>query len=146
MNHPVRIGKYTGGSLYAQLLSRARELMALDTRLHRLLPPPLNEHCSVLGIRDGTLLLAADSPVWASRLRYYSSQLARQLTGPRTVTVRTVRVRVRPPPGPFVPPRRQPPPRLSSRGAALIRRAAAGITDPALQAALLRLAKNDAQA
>ncbi|MEJ2095242.1 MAG: DUF721 domain-containing protein [Gammaproteobacteria bacterium] len=113
MNKPVRIGKYTGGGLYAQLLSRARELMALDARLHALIPAPLNEHCSVLSIRDGTLVLAADSPVWAARLRYYTSQLVNQLSGRQTVTVRTIRIRVHPPEKPFVARHRQPAPRLT---------------------------------
>jgi hypothetical protein len=142
MSKPVRIGNCAGG-LYGQLLSRAQELLALDAHLRQLLPPPLNEHCSVLNIRDAALVLAADSPVWASRLRYYSPQLVKQLTGEQTVTVRTVRVRVQPPTKPFVPQRRQPSPRLSSRGAAIIRQAAGGVSDPGLKSALLRLARND---
>jgi hypothetical protein len=143
MNKPVRIGKYTGGGLYAQLLSRARELMALDARLHALIPAPLNEHCSVLSIRDGTLVLAADSPVWAARLRYYTSQLVNQLSGRQTVTVRTIRIRVHPPEKSFVARHRQPALRLTSRNAMLLRRAAGSVTDPGLKSALLRLARNE---
>ena len=143
MKVPVRIGKFTGGGQYAQLLSRARKLMALDARLHALIPAPLNEHCSVLGIRDATLILAADSPVWAARLRFYTSQLVKQLSGPQTVTVRTIRVRVNPPEKPFVARPRQLPPRLSSRSAKLLRQAAGNVTDPGLKSALLRLARNE---
>jgi len=143
MNKPVRIGKFTGGGLYTQLLSRARKLMALDAHLHALIPPPLNEHCSVLSIRDGTLMLAADSPVWAARLRYYTSQLVKQLSGRQTVTVRTVRIRVHPPEKPFVARRRQPASRLTSRNATLLRQAAGSVTDPGLKSALLRLARNE---
>lgn len=117
--------------------------MELDAHLHALIPAPLNEHCSLLSIRNDTLVLAADSPVWAARLRYYTPQLVKQLSGRQTVTVRTIRVRVNPPEIPVVARRRQPAPRLTSRSAMLLRQAAGNVTDPDLKSALLRLACNE---
>lgn len=142
MNNPSRIGKVISGSPHAKLLLRARVLMALDAQLHELLPAPLNEHCSVLNFRDTTLVLAADSPVWAARLRFHTAQLVKQLSGHQTVTVRTVRIRVQPPSKPHTPEHRPAASGPSARGAAVIRQAASSISDPELKSALLRLASS----
>lgn len=141
MNKPSKINKVTGGGRYTQLLSRARELMTLDKRLHELIPVPLNEHCSTLTVSGTTLILAADSPVWAARLRFHASGLVKQLAEYPRIDIRTVRVRVRPaqrlsPPGKH---RRMPV--LTSRGAASLKQAAQSVSDPALKAGLLRLAQ-----
>jgi hypothetical protein len=141
MNKPSKINKLTGGSSYTQLLSRARELMALDKRLHKLIPVPLNEHCSTLTVSGTTLILAADSPVWAARLRFHASGLVKQLADYPRLDIRAVRVRVKPlvrlsPPG-----KRHTMPALTSRGAALLIQTAQSVSDPALKTGLLRLAR-----
>ena len=74
-NKPLRINNVLGKSEISRLLSRARALRKLDVVLHDLIPPPLNEHCHILSLQDATLTLAADSPVWAARLRYQATQL-----------------------------------------------------------------------
>ena len=97
MNKPLQINKLLGGSPHARLLSRARALLQLESRLHALLPAPLTEHCRILSIRDTTLVLAADSPVWAARLRFHTPLLLKQLARIQAVRLRRVRIRVRPP-------------------------------------------------
>ncbi len=141
MNKPSKINKLTGGGRYTQLLSRARELMALDKRLHELIPTPLNEHCRTLTISGTTLILAADSPVWAARLRFHASRLVKQLADYPRLNVRAVRVRVRPPARLSPPIKRHTMSALTSRGAASLKQAALSISDPALKAGLLRLAR-----
>lgn len=142
MNSPLRIAKVIGGSPQARLLQRARALMALDGLLAELLPAPLNEHCHVLNVRDATLVLAADSPVWAARLRFHSAQLVKQLCERQTVTVRTVRIRVRSPQRGYRQDNPRPAARPSARGSAMIRKAAETVSDDNLKSALLRLAKS----
>ncbi len=139
-NKPLRINNLLGNSAVARLLSRARTLATLDAELHRLIPPPLNDHCHVLSLRDGTLVLAADSPVWAARLRFQSSQLVKQLSTTRTVNLRTLRVCVRPPESrrTFRSARRRPP--VSRQHSRILEQAASEVTDPGLRAALLKLA------
>jgi hypothetical protein len=139
-NKLLRINNLLGKSEVARLLARARALKKLDVELHDLIPPPLNDHCRILSIRDNTLVLAADSPVWAARLRFHATQLVKQLSNSRTVNLRTVRVRVRPPASAQAShPARKPVP-VSRENSHTLKQAAREITDPGLRAALLRLA------
>jgi hypothetical protein len=138
--HALRINRLLGNSGVSRLMSCARALGRLDARLHELIPPPLNEHCRILSLRDDTLVLAADSPVWAARLRFHSTQLIRQLAESRTVKLRTVCVRIRPSGNrrtTQMPRRRN---TLSGNTSRLIEQAARDLSDPDLKAALLRLA------
>lgn len=114
--------------------------MDLDIIVHELLPAPLNDHCRVLTIRDKNLVLAADSPVWAARLRFHTHQLLQQLSRHRAVKLGTVRIRVRPPDKQAVPDRRQPPRRLLASSSTALKQTAQAISDPELKTALLRLA------
>ena len=139
MNNPLQINKLLGGK-YASLITRAKILMELEVLLHELLPAPLKEHCRVLAIRDETLVLATNSPVWAARLRFHAPLLVKQLSDYQTVKLRTVRVRVRPPENRSPPPRRQAALRPGKAGAAALQQVAQTISDPGLKTALLRLA------
>jgi hypothetical protein len=139
-NKPFQIGNLLERSEISRLLSRARALGELDALVHGLIPSPLNAHCRVLAVRDDTLVVAADSPVWAARLRYQSSLLVKQLSGVSSVKLRTVQVRVRAPeqsPDGRITPIRQP---VSGRNSVALKQAARSVTDAGLKAALLRLA------
>lgn len=141
MNKPLRIDKLLGGSKYASLLKRARAQMALEAQVRELLPAPLSEHCRLLAVRDETLVLAADSPVWASRLRFHAPLLVKQLSRLRGVNLRTIRVRVRPPEATAATPDlRRTANRCGTAGTAAIQQAAQTVSDPELKTALLRLA------
>lgn len=123
-----------------QLLSRARELMALDKRLFELLPTPLNEHCRTLNITGTTLILAADSPVWAARLRFHTAQLVKQLASYPAVDIRAARIRVKPAGSPATSAKPKTTPGLAPQGVIALTQAAQSISDPALKSGLLRLA------
>ena len=141
MSKPLRIDKLLGGGSYASLLKRARILMALDTQIRELLPAPLKEHCRLLAVRNETLVLAAESPVWASRLRFHAPLLVKQLSRLRTVNLRTIRVRVRPSETSAAAPEpRRRANRCSAAAAAAIQQTALSVSDPELKTALLRLA------
>lgn len=140
MNNPLQINKLLGGK-YTYLITRAKILMELEVLLQELLPAPLKEHCRVLAIRDETLVLATSSPVWAARLRFHSPLLVKQLSNVKTVKLRTVCVRVRPPEMASPPPRRQAALCPGKAGAAALQQVAQTISDPELKTALLRLAK-----
>ena len=126
--------------MYSCLLAKARSLMDLDSVVHKLLPAPLNDHCRVLTIRDKQLVLAADSPVWAARLRFHTHQLLQQLSRHHAVKLSTVRVRVRPPDRQAVPEKLQSPRGLVASSSTALKQTAQAISDPELKTALLRLA------
>lgn len=140
MNNPLQVKKLLGGSQYSRLVSQARALLGLDGLVQELLPDALKTHCRVLSVRDETLVLAADSPVWAARLKFHSSQLVKQLNRQQTVKLRTVRIRVRPPEKQLVTERRNTLLKLGINSATALRQAADSVSDPDLKSALLRLA------
>lgn len=124
----------------AALTAHARLLADLDRRLRPFLDPALAAHCHVAAFRDGQLVLSADSPGFATRLRYHTEQIREKLaasgepvTGCRVIVV---------PPAYDKPERREPPAPLSSGSARAIEGAADGVTHPPLADALRRLAKN----
>ncbi|MCB1609269.1 MAG: DUF721 domain-containing protein [Xanthomonadales bacterium] len=56
---------------HLQLLDR------IDVALKRALPAELCDHIRVGNLRDSTLVLITDSPIWAARLRLYVETLKR---------------------------------------------------------------------
>jgi len=140
-NVPARIGKLLGRSAASSLLADARVLKELDGLLDRHIPAPLSDHSRVLSLRDATLVLAADSPVWAARLRFHIPQLVKQLRDNPAVKVRTVKVRVRPPESPPAAEIGLPRPRqLTAGNADALQQTAHSVSDSGLKAALMRLA------
>jgi hypothetical protein len=116
-----------------------RDLSLLQT-VRRLLPAELSPHCLHATLDGGRVHLLSDGPVWASRLRFSVPQLVAGLAGPFP-QVREVRIRVSP--AGASPPRTDQgasPSRLSEATVAHLRETAAGVADPDLAAALLRLA------
>jgi len=140
MNNPLQIRKLLVGSQYSRLIFRARTLMVMEALLQVQLPTPLKEHCRLLAIRDETLVLAADSPVWAARLRFHAPQLVKQLNLSQTVKLRTVRIRVRPPERVAPAQCCKPMPQRSKSSTAALQQLAQIVSDPGLKTAILRLA------
>ncbi|HYQ71782.1 MAG TPA: DUF721 domain-containing protein [Gammaproteobacteria bacterium] len=140
----MKINKLLGTGPLAGLLGQARDLRKMEARLAAILPTPLDAHCHILSIRNSVLVLAADSPVWAARLRFHAPQLVEQLTPRDSVKCYTIHVRVRPP-------ETSPPPqaripvtgRPGRQGVAALQQAAQSVSDPELKTALLRLASRD---
>jgi len=143
MNQPLKINKLLGTGRLADLLARSRELRKMDTLLTELLPAPLNAHCRLLSIRNTILVLAAESPVWAARLRFHAPQLGRQLAEHLSAKRCTIHVRVRPPETALPPQSHKPVTRPGRQGVAALQQAAQTVSDPELKTALLRLANRD---
>jgi len=143
MNQPIKINKLLGTGRLADLLARSRELRKMDTLLTELLPAPLNAHCRILSIRNTILVLAAESPVWAARLRFHAPQLGKQLAELLCTKRCTIHVRVRPPETALPPQSPKPAIQPGRQGIAALQQAAQNVSDPALKTALLRLANRD---
>ena len=140
MNNPLQINNLLGRSQYSRLVSQTRILAALETLLQELLPEPLQARCHLLAIRDETLVLAADSPVWAARLRFHTPQLVKQLNRSQTVKLRTIRIRVRPPEKRASTECHKTTIHRSKNSTAALQQVAQTVSDPGLKTALLRLA------
>lgn len=122
------------------LLEQSRVQSLLLKRVRALIPPPLNTHCTAVVQKGAQLVLYVDSSTWASRLRFTTRELTRQLNTSGIATERiTVRVLVgsRPPKRKRIQIRH-----LSAENAFLINQTAAGIEDHDLSEALVRLGKH----
>ncbi len=106
--------------------------------VHRLLPADLASHCVAAQRRAQLLVLHADSPVWATRLRYASPGLLDKLK-PAYPWVSTIKIRIL---LPRTDSRRRPSAARHSDSAAAIIHDSAQETKPAqLRAALERLSQ-----
>ncbi len=57
------------------LIGKVNKIAELDRVLKAELEPPLRDHCRVANIRNGKLIIQADSPVWGSKLRFELTSL-----------------------------------------------------------------------
>ena len=121
------------------IASHARRLAELDALVRLCLGDDLAAHCRLADLRSGRLVLAADTPAWATRLRYHTPEIREKLAA-AGVSVAECRVVVTPPPAPDVEP--GPRPGMSAQGADALNTTAETVRDPALAAALRRLARN----
>jgi hypothetical protein len=133
------ISETAGGC--AALLHQSQRLLQLTRTVQEHLPEPLNRHCTVANINHDNLVLLTDSPVWSSRLRFHAPALLRELERRHAVHLTKIQIRINPPeqgrPAPL-----SHKPRMSATTAGLLRQVASTLDDPALGAALRRLALN----
>lgn len=125
----------------SHLLEHARLLGRLQKQLESLLPADLSAHCRVQNLRNGSLFLQADGPVWANRLRYQLPALQQQLTRlVKQEPLRDIRVAVVPAQAAPHPLKRRA--TISSESAQLLQETANSTADPQLREALQRLANH----
>lgn len=128
----------------ADYLTAIEHQMQLLGEIRAILPPPLDEHCLHASLDAGVLTLLTDSPVWSSRLRFFTPELERHLT-PRHGAIVTCRIRIRIRPDTGVPSsttsEKASTNRLSTKTARHLMDTAAGIQDTQIAAALRRLAE-----
>ncbi|NIQ10147.1 MAG: DUF721 domain-containing protein [Gammaproteobacteria bacterium] len=124
-----------------QTIRRSNSLRRLSDRLQTLLDSELAEHCHLLNVRDGLIIIACDSTAWATRLRYQIPTLLEALRQLRGLDdIRDIQVRIQP--SSHTTTKAKSRATLSSQSAYCIRECANSITDSALQQALKRLAEH----
>ena len=130
--------KTTIGKLY----EHAKYIQQLEIKLFKHLGHPLNTHCILANHANDTLTLHADSPSWATKLRYCTpdilSYMQQQCHLP---TLKTVRIKVMPTANKTT----QIPKRhlsLSAKSAKFIDGVATSMTDENLSRSLLKLSKH----
>lgn len=146
---PIRAPKSLSGLLKSSpqtlgpLLNHAHRLEQLNKILREQLPPPLNQHCRIANLRDDILLLHADSPAWALKLRYsVPDMLDRLRRQPELQQLRTITVKINPASLVAAPAKKTRRARMSEDTARLLDDVADAITHPTLRTALLRLARH----
>lgn len=127
------------GPTQHRLLHKAERLRLLQGQLLALLPPEVAPHVQIANLRGSRLVLSTDGNAWATRLRYLSADLLRQLRSAgwscQRIDVK-VAANYAPPPAPRV--QRH----VSPAAQRLLRQTARHIDDPELAASLEKLARH----
>ena len=117
--------------------------------IRSVLPPEFDGHVKVANVRNNSLILVTDSPVWTTRLRQLSSHILQALKDnssnlPKTQIIHHIQIQTRYQASGSPPPQRpvKQKPELSRNTAERLRQSADSIDDPQLKQALARLAKN----
>ena len=64
-----------GHSRLSRIQQQAFAIGAIKVALWPAIPTPMQAHCDVANFRGQTLIIVANSPVWAARLRHISPQI-----------------------------------------------------------------------
>lgn len=144
MSSPTRLDAIvTQNSLLRQLFRQAGAHRQLDRQLKDLLEEPLRSHVRVGVMRENSLVLVADSPAWAAKLRYQvpslHSRIASHSAFPDIQTIRVKTAHSGTPPQRGADPPQRP---LSKAAAEDVRNQARDLEDPVLREAVLRLARH----
>ena len=130
------------------LYTHAKDICALNEKLHNYLAPTLSSHCSIGNYSAETLIVNADTSAWASKLRNRIPDIlayARQECGMSKLI--SVRIKVSPTLnnttqtdtlGPGFTRKAS----LSKKSAEFIESVATSMTDPALRESILKISKN----
>lgn len=141
---PRRIGAFLTGGLSRAVAAYLDEATRLRAAWQAHVPEPLASHTEPVRLSGGVLVVHADTPVWASRLRQQQPTLVSRLARePLLARLSGIRIKVMPrseaEPRPASRPASRPP--LSPETSRLLQSVANGILHPGLRAALLRLAR-----
>lgn len=85
-------------SKLSSLLEKSKKIKLFEEKLKASLQTPLNQHCHVANLRETTLVVIADSSLWATKFRYMTQQLlVKWQNDPLMHTIQQMEVKVRPP-------------------------------------------------
>ena len=130
-------------STLGRLMQHIDFLKGLEQKLGSFLGSTLNKHCNIANYANNTLILHADTPSWASKIRFNTPQILHFLQKEcNLVSLKTIRIKVMPAPAQSA--------RLSDKRwkldeytARLISQSASSVTDEALKCSLLRISKHN---
>lgn len=136
---PTRVGTLLGRHLRSllEVLDQQRTLLA---EVRQRLPGPLHTHITGVQLQPQRLVLHADSPAWASRLRYQVPALTESFRA-LVPDLKEVKVRIQPPQAQPSTPTKAHKARLSPQAARYLLETADGLQEPSLSAALQKLAR-----
>jgi len=124
----------------SKLLDRAGKILTHQETVHAALEPSCRVHCWLSNYRNGTLYLQTDSSAWGTRLRMQQRMIIQQLKKtPAFASIHSVKVSIQPRYTTETAPRTTKP--ISAANAQQLLETAEDIEDPALKAALMRLAQ-----
>lgn len=125
----------------SKLLNRASKIINHQEAVRAALEPSCRQHCWLANYRNGTLYLQTDSSAWGTRLRMQQRAIIQQLKkNPTFAALHSIKVSIQPRYTTESTAQSARP--ISAANAQQLLETAADTEDPALKAALTRLAKN----
>lgn len=88
------LGKPNG--LLQGLLKQSNNLKSINDSVQRLLPEELQGHCVVSEYNQSSLIISAESAVWATRLRYISPELLTNLRKDGHHALANIQIKIKP--------------------------------------------------
>ena len=133
----------TSNSKAGLLLKHANYINQLQSELHNYLGQPLNSHCKIANYKKDILIIHADSPGWAAKLRYMTPDILSFMHQQfRLTNLKTIRVKVSPcSKKPVKSLKKQI--TLSPTSAKLINDVANTVSDHALKTSLLKISRHN---
>lgn len=136
--------KSLGGCIPPAFAKKAELLKRLNQAILDCLPTELIAHVQVAGLEGAKLTLTTHSPVWASKLRYRTDEVARRLSAKTGLPIESVKLLVHPATVNLTSKKRKKP--YLSKDSAQQLKALANFTEhPSLKKALARLATRNGQ-
>ena len=132
--------KTLGSNLPSTLKQRANWLNELNRHLQSVLPVEFHGHVQVVSLQHNHLTLEADSPNWASKIRYQSNEIANLMSIGTGLTIKTVHTSIRPATAKNLSEKRLPL-AISPQSAQQFSALAKSIEHPGLKQALAKLAQ-----
>jgi hypothetical protein len=93
---PISLSVALSAPGLASLVERARFLKQLNRSIQAMLPQTLSKHVQVANLRGDCLVMLADSPIWATRLRYQRQAVLDGLWQAHSIRCRLLEVKVQP--------------------------------------------------
>lgn len=78
------------------LLDQLAKIQTMNNTLHSLVNASLSQHCRVINLRKNTLVIAATSPAWATKLRFLQSELLSRFRQAGFFGLANIEIQVRP--------------------------------------------------
>lgn len=129
-------------SILAGLYKHSLEILKLQEYIRCDIGPPLSNHLFVTNFSHDTLIVHADTPAWASRLRYQTADILNIAKNRFGLSgLESIRIKVKPLDA--CPPKPASTIRLSLTSSELLRNVAESIDDPGLRSSLLQLSRNN---
>lgn len=142
MSKPRAISELLANEFTGELdkaVRRGDSLQRLWHRLQPMLDKDLASHCMLLNLRDDMVIMACDSTVWGTRLRYQIPTLLNALRQtPGLANLREIQISIRPNSETPLPPKVRV--AISTHAADCLKQCAESVSDPGLRRALERLA------
>lgn len=134
----ILLGK---NSPFKDIVRRASNLKNLSLLVDQFIPAEIKPHYQLANFDNGYLIIIADTSAWATKLRYHSTAIMRNINDQKKLKIFGVKVKVKKQESKINNPQKQSENKISQNSKKAIANFASTIEDESLRESLLRLSK-----